>query len=96
MPPGFFPFNWRRADLQQLYNDSAVSFDESQVFAIHLYRRVATWLGLEKLVTFRWIMNGHTVVARVIRRVLPLGFREVDMNEQLCKQVPQVKPRWLI
>ena len=93
---GFFPFDHNSDGLQQLFEDSTVSFNETQVFAIHLFQTAASKLGLTRLITFKWIMNSHTVVARVIRRVLPLGFREVDMDEQLCKPMPHVKPRWLI
>lgn len=85
---GFFPFGWKKAPLGDLFNNSQVDFRPSDVFAIHLYNSKARKHGYLKLLTFDWLRRSGSVVASVLRLILPAGFEEQHFEEKPCRSLP--------
>ena len=84
---GFFPGCWDPPGLKELFEadfESMPAYNLSKIHAVHLYQRKAKKIINETMYNMHWITTSKSVVATVVRSVLPSNFSQAHFDSDKC------------
>ena len=81
---GFFPFSWTKNGLYNLFARPMSTFmrDDTEMFAVHLYNKVSK--EYQKNITYDYIQANPSLLAGLIRHILPKSFTRATLEEEQC------------